>query len=83
MCWNIDECGIIIGGDFNTNLDRDEYIDPNSKAKKSSRNSKLENLKCEAFTRLMDKFALSDSFRHRKNSKSLRDKQVTCLIQEG
>ena len=74
MGWNTDETEIIIGGDFNTNLESEEFTNVNSMPKKPSRNNKLENLKGEALTRLIDKFALSDAFRHRKNSKLYRDK---------
>ena len=66
MMWDVDDTDIILGGDFNTNLDR-TLLDG------QFRNNKLEDYKVEALTRLLDKFSLSDSFRHFKNSKQYRD----------
>ena len=85
MLWNSDETEIIIGGDFNTNLDRGLFTDVNNISNRPLRNNKLENLKCEALTRLIDKFALSDSFRHSKNSKLYKDEPgyMGQIFQDG
>ena len=66
MRWDVVDTDMILGGDFNTNLDR-------IFSHGQFRNNKLEDHKVEALTRLLDKFSLNDSFRHIKNNKHFRD----------
>ena len=66
MNWNQDEVITVLGGDFNTNLDR--LCD----SKKGSC-SKLEKFKAEALNCLLEKHLLVDTFRHPKNLKEYRE----------
>ena len=72
--WSTEECEIILGGDFNTNIDGDKYKDLTSIYKKTKRDSAIDKAKCESFINLMQKFQVSDAYRHYKNSKLYADK---------